>query len=427
MSHRYEVFVSYAEADRDWVEGHLLATLDVAGVRYQRLSVGLGAPRLVEFERAVRESDKILLVLSPAYLAADYGEFTELLTQTYGLETATWPVIAIVLGKVELPPHLSFLKGLDATDLADLRRRLGVLSEVLLRPKPGAALPAPEWPVRPDAGEGVAFTAAYPGIASPHLWYSLSVYLHLGRLQAEVDELITRRSPQFGLSPAVSRTAPFASLLRGTALRVIPEVQGVVFNPPSQDVTWLEELQEVSFRLQAGSDAADRTLLGAVTVHAGPLLVTQIPLSIRVRGAGEREEHIEGLASTTTPLFSSIFASYAHKDDRVVRAFAEAYRALGIDMIVDKVSLRAGERWQERLLLLIEEADLFQLFWSDTASRSRAVADEWRHALSLQSRKGERFIRPVYWRSPWPQPPAQLAHLHFAFLDLAALSSITDR
>jgi hypothetical protein len=96
-------------------------------------------------------------------------------------------------------------------------------------------------------------------------------------------------------------------------------------------------------------------------------------------------------------------------------------------MLVDKASLRAGERWQERLLLLIEDADLFQLFWSDAASRSSAVADEWRHALSLQSRKGERFIRPVYWQSPWPQPPTQLAHLHFAFLDLAALSSITDR
>lgn len=35
---RYDVFVAYAEADRDWVEGHLLAALDEAEVHYQRLT-----------------------------------------------------------------------------------------------------------------------------------------------------------------------------------------------------------------------------------------------------------------------------------------------------------------------------------------------------------------------------------------------------
>jgi hypothetical protein len=34
-----------------------------------------------------------LLILSPAYLADEYTQFTDLLAQTYGLETATWPVL----------------------------------------------------------------------------------------------------------------------------------------------------------------------------------------------------------------------------------------------------------------------------------------------------------------------------------------------
>jgi hypothetical protein len=79
------------------------------------------------------------------------------------------------------------------------------------------------------------------------------------------------------------------------------------------------------------------------------------------------------------------------------------------------------------LLDLIEEADLFQLFWSEAASRSVEVAREWRHALLLQGRRGEGLIRPVYWQRPWPQPPAELTHLHFASVDLAALSSIAGR
>lgn len=293
------------------------------------------------------------------------------------------------------------------------------------RPAPERAAP-PARPGRPTPVERVAFTAAHPGVATPRVWYSLSVYVHLGRLQAAVDERIAARSDQLGLAPAVSTATPFAPLRRGTTLRVVPEVPGVSFNPEFQDVAWLEDLQELSFRLRAAPEAAGRALLGAVAVHAGPLLVAQVPLSIRVRGAGEPEQAAEP-ATATAQLFGKVFASYAHEDDRVVRAFAEAYRALGIDVLVDKASLHAGERWQERLLLLIEDADLFQLFWSDAASRSAAVAEEWGHALSLQGRKGERFIRPVYWQTPWPPPPSPLAHLHFAALDLSALSHVAGR
>ena len=71
-----------------------------------------------------------------------------------------------------------------------------------------------------------------------------------------------------------------------------------------------------------------------------------------------------------------MFASDAHEDDDVVRAFAAAYRALGIDVLVDKASLRAGQDWQQALLRLIDEANLFLLSWSEAASRSPYVAEE---------------------------------------------------
>jgi hypothetical protein len=277
----------------------------------------------------------------------------------------------------------------------------------------------------PEPNEEVSFTAGYPGMVTPQLWYSLSIYVHLNRLQDEVDEHIADESRQFGLQPAVSKAAAFMPLPKGSRLRFTPELQGVAFNPPAQELRWLEDLQHVVFRMQATTDAAGRTVLGAVEVHAGPLLVAQVPLSIHVRGVGEREARAEATATSTTRLFRSVFASYAHEDDQVVNAITEAYRAVGIDVLVDKASLRAGEDWQKTLSRLIDEADLFELFWSEAASRSRYVSQEWQEALSLQDRKGERFIRPLYWKTPWPPPPAQLAHLHFAHLDLAALTGAT--
>ena len=132
MPSRYDVFVSYAEADRSWVEGFLLAAFDEADVRYHHeRNFTLGAPLLDEMQRAVRESEYTLIVLSPAYFADGSGEFIDLLAQTYGLETATWPVIPLKLREVTPPPRLAMLKGLDWTDPRERARQVEQLCQVL--------------------------------------------------------------------------------------------------------------------------------------------------------------------------------------------------------------------------------------------------------------------------------------------------------
>jgi hypothetical protein len=115
MAPTYDFFVSYADADRAWVEGYLLDALVSAGVRcHSEAAFALGIPRLLEFERAIKQSQRTLLVLSPAYLADTFGQFVDLLVQSYGLETATWPVIPLILQPVKLPPRLAMLTPLVA-------------------------------------------------------------------------------------------------------------------------------------------------------------------------------------------------------------------------------------------------------------------------------------------------------------------------
>ena len=59
----YDVFISHAEADQAWVEGYLLDALLAAGVSvHSEAAFALGAPRLLEFERAVQGSRRVLLV-----------------------------------------------------------------------------------------------------------------------------------------------------------------------------------------------------------------------------------------------------------------------------------------------------------------------------------------------------------------------------
>jgi WD40 repeat protein len=137
----YDLFISYANADRAWVEGYLLDGLIQAGVRcHTEAAFALGVPRLLEFERAVQESQRTLLVLSPAYLAEGFTQFTDLLAQSYGLKSATWPVIPLILQPVELPPRLALLTTLDATDPANWPQ---VIARLCAEPQQAAPGPAP--------------------------------------------------------------------------------------------------------------------------------------------------------------------------------------------------------------------------------------------------------------------------------------------
>lgn len=112
----YDLFISYAEADRAWVEGYLLDALTQAGVKcLSEAAFRLGVPRIQEFQRAIQQSRRTLLVISPAYVADDFNQFVELLGQSYGQDTQTWPVIPLVLEPTPLPPRLAMLVGLNAT------------------------------------------------------------------------------------------------------------------------------------------------------------------------------------------------------------------------------------------------------------------------------------------------------------------------
>lgn len=144
----YHLFISYAQADRAWVEGYLLDALRAAGVSiHSEEAFRLGAPRLIEFENAIKNSKRTLLVLSPAYLAENFGGFVDVLAQSYGAETGTWPVIPLKLHPVALPPRLAQLVALGATDEEEQEAAVARLLRDLNREPPAPPkLPACPYP-----------------------------------------------------------------------------------------------------------------------------------------------------------------------------------------------------------------------------------------------------------------------------------------
>jgi tetratricopeptide (TPR) repeat protein len=185
----HDVFISFNPADRAWVDGYLLDALTQAGIRcHTAAAFELGAPVIAEFERAIRESRRTLLVLSPAYQADDMSRFADLLAQSFGTETATWPVIPIILQRVELPPRLAMLVGLDASDPANWPDVVRRLLDDLHRPASAAPVPPP---------------CPYPGMTP----FRESDSGHFYGRETEVTEMVER----LRLSPILAIIGPSGS------------------------------------------------------------------------------------------------------------------------------------------------------------------------------------------------------------------------
>lgn len=230
------------------------------------------------------------------------------------------------------------------------------------------------------------------------------------------------------------------SLRRNTRLTLLPVLEGFQFNPPYLTVVWAEDVQHHEFRMRTIAAHADQSVNGCVQVWLGPLLFAELPLSVFIGGTTQdgRQAPVEALSDETpemritiVPLFRKIFASYSHKDRDIVRLCEAAVEATGDRYLIDVKLLRSGDKWDERLLQAIDEADLFQLFWSRAAAASPYVEQEWQHALKLyrEGRRKSAFIRPVYWSQKTPRLPQELAdeRIHFDRLDLERLGWAPNR
>src|SRR5690242_5080890 len=100
MAYQYDLFISYAHADRAWVEGYLADALRQAGLRWCADAPLQDGPPPDLAADALRASRRAVLVLSPAYLAERLPAVVALLGAVYGTGATTWPVSPVILQPV---------------------------------------------------------------------------------------------------------------------------------------------------------------------------------------------------------------------------------------------------------------------------------------------------------------------------------------
>ncbi|MCU0481587.1 MAG: toll/interleukin-1 receptor domain-containing protein [Anaerolineae bacterium] len=79
---------------------------------------------------------------------------------------------------------------------------------------------------------------------------------------------------------------------------------------------------------------------------------------------------------------SHVFISYSRKDKVVVGKFVEALRKQDFIVWQDVSNISAGDDWRQAIYRAIEEAAVFIIFWSQSASLSAVVKEEIDYAIA---------------------------------------------
>lgn len=127
--YKYDFFISYAEDARDWVDTYLVARLEREGKRFLReKNFEVGQGWVAEAERAVEQSHKVIVVLTPDYVTSRMGQLVQWMTHTKGAEERNWPLFPILLKPVN---RALLLRSLNIVDLTQPENRESAVSSLI--------------------------------------------------------------------------------------------------------------------------------------------------------------------------------------------------------------------------------------------------------------------------------------------------------
>jgi formylglycine-generating enzyme required for sulfatase activity len=156
----YTAFLAFAESDRAWVEGFLLPEL---GLPQDEVitpdDFAPGVSLTEEAQRAVLESARTVLVLSPAFLADRWAAFSELLASHLAVSEGSGRLIPLLLVPCEVPVRMAFRRMVDCTEPARWADEVALLRRTLRLPDPAPERLACPYPgMAPfGPGDGAAF------------------------------------------------------------------------------------------------------------------------------------------------------------------------------------------------------------------------------------------------------------------------------
>jgi TIR domain len=252
-----------------------------------------------------------------------------------------------------------------------------------------------------------------PKTAAPGDQILVQVFLHrLSRDEASHAQAMARAADGSVDRRIVSTLD--AAVARGQRIDVTLEAHGLVIDHSTQYLIWRGNPRACQFLVTVPRKAVRRTyyLETSLSIDGTPIGVLGFILRI---GSVQKAKIVE-IRGERSRRHDYAFVSYASPDRGEVYKRVQALNATGIKYFQDRLSLEPGTHWKPRLRQEIDRCDLFLLFWSEHAAKSKWVIWETKYALRRQ--------KATPWRLPyiWPVPlagvsrapvPKWLSHIHF--------------
>lgn len=272
------------------------------------------------------------------------------------------------------------------------------------------------------------FTAYYPRQAAANTEYGFYVYAHLPDALIGLD--IQSFQKELGGRVPKPRVAEQTSKIKtGATLGVMLQSDKLTFNQVGSMKEWQAPFVRFDFKFTTDETLVDEFVDGRIAILLGmieiasidfKLLVTEPSLIAGVDALPQNPANARQFeASASVTPYQKIFVSYSHKDTEIAEQYRKVQMMAGNTIFMDTYSIRAGEDWEIALKRFIDEADIFQLLWSEHSCISDHVRFEWDYALKHRCPDNGciQYIRPSYWKQPMPDVPVELKHLHFAYID----------
>ncbi|HYW18372.1 MAG TPA: AAA-like domain-containing protein [Nodularia sp. (in: cyanobacteria)] len=106
LDYKYDVFIIYDDEDENWVKNQLIFRLKKRKITYiTKYDFALGFPKINNIQSSIKESRKVILVISNLYIKNQWEQFSGLLSISQGLNSGIYRTIPIIIEPCN-PPDL---------------------------------------------------------------------------------------------------------------------------------------------------------------------------------------------------------------------------------------------------------------------------------------------------------------------------------
>lgn len=273
-----------------------------------------------------------------------------------------------------------------------------------------------------NGNTGVRFLAYYPKEMGTKNWAPIKAYAFMGYALDAVQA--DAKGDNIDKLPEVLYDRNHTSRYKipeGAQVTVTPHMKGFQFNPQSVNIGFYRTWHRFDFEMRAVDATLDEATNGHLTFTVDGLIVADVPMSVFVSKSLDNERKPTMRQVARKP-YRSVYASFADADIYLAKRFAEIYESLGMYNMRDVMQVRQENGWNEDLVKAVDEAEVFQVFWSESAAQSETVAQELNYGLARRDATPN-FIRVVYWEQPPATLPDSLTTVPKTYLpDISSLS-----